>query len=268
MADRQTETIPRKPHVEARDLDRIADLVRASERMSVFTGAGISTESGIPDYRGPNGVWAQQAIPHIDTIRTDRAARIEHWQERRRRYPEMLARVPNAGHEALARFEAAGRLLAIVTQNIDGLHQKAGNSDDRVIELHGATHLLRCTQCDRIWSGLEIQRRLEAGEEDPRCLACGGVLRTGTVLFGEPLPERALRQAHAVAKTTDLMLVVGSSLVVNPAARLPALAKEHGARLVIVNLSPTPLDDIADIRIEAGAGEVLSGVARRVFAEE
>ncbi|MBA2470204.1 MAG: NAD-dependent protein deacylase [Chloroflexia bacterium] len=249
-------------------LDQIANLVRSSERMSVFTGAGISTESGIPDYRGPNGVWARQAIPHIDTIRTDREARVEHWQDRRHRYPEMTARIPNAGHEAIAGFEAAGRLLAVITQNIDGPHQKAGNSDDRVIELHGSTHVIRCTRCGRSWSGEEIQRRLEAGEEDPRCQVCGGVLRTGTVLFGEALPERALRTAHAVAQATDLMLVVGSSLVVNPAARLPVIAKDAGARLVIINQSSTPIDDLADVRVGASAGEALSGIAKRVSMED
>lgn len=246
------------------DLDRVADLIRMSERMSVFTGAGISTESGIPDYRGPEGVWARQAIPHIDTIRTDDEARAEHWRDRRRRYPEMLARTPNAGHEAIAEFEAAGRLLAIITQNIDGLHQKAGNSEERIIELHGSTHVIRCTQCGRTYTGLEIQERLDAGEVDPRCPVCGGVLRTGTVLFGESLPERALRTAHAVAQATDLMLVIGSSLVVNPAARLPVIAQEAGARLVIINQSSTPIDDLADVRIEAGAGDTLSGIVARV----
>ncbi len=250
------------------DLDRVADLIRASERMSVFSGAGISTESGIPDYRGPNGVWARQAIPHIDTIRTDDEARAEHWWERRLRYPEMLARQPNAGHEAVAEFEAAGRLLAVITQNIDGLHQKAGNSDDRVIELHGSTHVIRCTQCGRTYTGVEVQQRLDAGETDPRCPVCGGVLRTGTVLFGESLPERALRTAHAVAQATDLMLVVGSSLVVNPAARLPVIARDNGAKLVIINQSSTPIDDLADARIWSGAGEALSGIAARVREED
>ena len=248
------------------DLDRVADLVRLSERLSVFTGAGISTESGIPDYRGPDGVWARQAIPHIDTIRTDAEARAEHWRDRRYRYPEMLARVPNAGHEVIAEFEATGRLLAVITQNIDGLHQKAGNSDDRVIELHGSTHVIRCTQCNRTYRGVDVQKRLDAGEVDPRCSVCGGVLQTGTVLFGESLPERALRTAHAVAQATDLMLVVGSSLVVNPAARLPVIAKDAGAHLVIINQSATPIDDLADVRIQAGAGDTLSGIAARVRA--
>jgi len=260
--------IPVPQPAEPRDLDRVADLVRMSERMSVFTGAGISTESGIPDYRGPNGVWARQAIPHIDTIRTDDEARAEHWRDRRHRYPEMLARVPNAGHEAIAEFEATGRLLAVITQNIDGLHQKAGNSDDRVIELHGSTHVIRCTNCGRTYGGVEIHERLEAGLADPRCPVCGGVLRTGTVLFGEPLPERALRTAHAVAQATDLMLVVGSSLVVNPAARLPVIAKDAGARLVIINQSSTPIDDLADVRIEAGAGDTLAGIAARLRTDD
>lgn len=257
------ETIDQKP--DPAQLDQVADLIRSHDRLVSFTGAGISTESGIPDYRGPNGVWARQAIPHIDSMRIDEASRLEHWQDRRLRYPEMLARQPNAGHQALAQFEAAGLLLAIITQNIDGLHQKAGNTPERVIELHGSTHQLRCMDCGRIYSGEEIQVRLEAGESDPRCPVCGGILRTGTILFGEALPDRALRTAHAVSMAADLMLVVGSSLVVNPAARLPVIARDNGARLVIINQSPTPLDELADVRIWTGAGEALSGIAERVL---
>jgi NAD-dependent deacetylase len=246
------------------DLDLVADMIRGSERLVAFTGAGISTESGIPDYRGPNGVWARQAIPHIDTIRHDMASRLEHWQERRHRYPEMLAREPNAGHLALADLEARGYLLAIVTQNIDGLHQKAGNHAERVIELHGSTHVLRCLSCGRTWKGEDVQRRLDAGEVDPRCEVCGGVLRTGTILFGEALPEQALRTAHALARAADVMIVVGSSLVVNPAARLPAIAHERGAKLVIINQSSTPLDGLADVRIHGAAGEALRGIVERL----
>lgn len=254
--------------VDPHDLDRIADLITGSERLVVFTGAGISTESGIPDYRGPNGVWARQAIPHIDTMRTDREARIEHWRDRLTRYPEMLSRQPNAGHRAIAELEALGYLLAIITQNIDGLHQKAGNDPERVIELHGSTHTLRCMTCGRHWDGNDIQHRLEAGEEDPPCAVCGGALRTGTILFGEALPEQALRTAHAAARASDVMLVIGSSLVVNPAARLPVVARETGARLVLINQSSTPLDELADIRVFAGAGEALSGILERVQGGE
>jgi len=249
-------------------LDRIGELVRASSRLVMFTGAGISTESGIPDYRGPNGVWARQATPHINTIRTDREARLMFWAERRLRYPEMLAKQPNAGHDTIARLERSGILLAVITQNIDGLHQKAGNSPDRVIELHGSTHRIRCTSCGRLYAGVDVQARLEAGEEDPHCPVCGGVLRGGTILFGEALPEDALKTAVALAQATDLMLVVGSSLIVNPAARLPMIAKQAGARLVILNQSRTPLDDEADIRLSAGAGTALTHIVDRALSED
>lgn len=228
--------------------------------MVAFTGAGISTESGIPDYRGPNGVWATRDIPHIDRIRTDREARREYWVERHARYPEMLAKQPNAGHAAIARLERSGKLLAVITQNIDGLHQKAGNSPDRVIELHGSTHRIRCTVCGRVYSGVSIQDRLDAGEDDPHCPVCDGVLRGGTILFGEALPEEVLKTAVAVARACDLMLVVGSSLVVNPAARLPMIAKQAGARLVILNRTRTPLDDEADVRLSAEAGPALTRI--------
>lgn len=256
------------PQSTANPMEEIIKLVRASKHMAVFTGAGISTESGIPDYRGPNGVWARQRIPHIDTIRTDEASRKAHWQERRVRYPEMLAKQPNAGHRALVRLERAGRLLAIVTQNIDGLHLRAGHAPERVIELHGSTHRIRCISCGRIWSGESIQRRLEAGETDPRCPVCGGVLRVGTILFGESLPERELRTAFAVAQACDLMLVVGSSLVVNPAARIPVIAKQNGSPLIIINRTATPIDHLADVAIEAEAGPSLAWIADAVLGAE
>lgn len=241
------------------DVSHLADLIASSMRMTIFTGAGISTESGIPDYRGPNGVWARNALPHIDSVRTDADAQRELWEFRRRRYPEMLAKQPNRGHLAIAEFERMGKLLAIITQNIDGLHQKAGNHPDRIIELHGSTHRMRCQNCGREYDGAEIQTRLDAGEVDPRCIVCGGPLRPGTVLFGEPLPEDALRSAVLAAKATDFMLVVGSSLAVNPAARLPRIAKEHGAIIAVVNRTPTPIDNIADLRILADAGSTLAG---------
>jgi NAD-dependent deacetylase len=240
-------------------LEQLSQFIASASRIAVFTGAGISTESGIPDYRGPDGVWARNAIPHVDTMPQGDQARLDMWSYRRERYPEMLARQPNRGHLAIVGLERRGKLLAIITQNIDGLHQKAGNNPDRVIELHGSTHHLRCLNCGTVFDGEEVQARLEAGESDPRCTVCGGPLRTATVLFGESLPEDALRKAVLVSRACDLMLVVGSSLVVNPAARLPQLAKESGARVVIVNREPTPLDALADLRILADAGSTLSG---------
>lgn len=243
----------------------MANLVNESERMVAFTGAGISTESGIPDYRGPNGVWQTGNIPHVDTVRTDDEARREFWHHRRETYPVMQSREPNAGHIALARFENAGKLLATVTQNIDGLHQKAGNDPGRVIELHGSSHRIQCQQCGALYDGAEIQRRLEAGEEDPRCEICGGPLRTSTILFGEPLPKEALRLAQKVTLAADLVLVIGSSLVVNPAARLPHIAKKRGAGLIIINRTSTPLDGIADVRVDSDAGPTLATLADRVL---
>ena len=240
---------------------RLIELGKNARRIVALTGAGISTESGIPDYRGPNGLWATQKPPEIGDYETNEVARVGFWQERRRRYPQMLEREPNDGHLALADLEASGRLLAIVTQNIDGLHQKAGNDADRVIELHGTTHEVRCMSCGRRYSGEAIQARLEAGEVDPRCPVCGGVLRSGTILFGESLPVRAIEQALAVSQAADLMLVIGTSLVVNPAARLPAIAKRSGAAVAIVNREPTPFDEQADVVERCGAGPILRAFA-------
>jgi NAD-dependent deacetylase len=253
-----TEQYPDQILATPAELEQLAAVIAGSERLVVFTGAGISTESGIPDYRGPNGVWARNAIPHIDNVRTDGDAQREMWEFRRKRYPEMLAKQPNRGHMAIANLERDGKLLAIITQNIDGLHQKAGNSPERVIELHGSTHRLRCQNCGREYDGEAIQARLDAGEADPRCVVCGGPLRPSTILFGESLPPDALRAAVAVAQAADVMLVVGSSLAVNPAARLPQIARKEGAKIVIVNRTPTPLDRIADLRILADAGSTLS----------
>lgn len=239
-------------------LEKLAEMVRRSGRIVALTGAGISTESGIPDYRGPNGLWATQKPPELGDYESNEAARVGFWQERRRRYPQMLAREPNAGHLALAHLERAGKLLGIVTQNIDGLHQKAGNDAERVIELHGTTHDVRCMSCGRRYTGSDIQARLEAGEADPRCPVCGGVLRSGTILFGEPLPADAIEKALILSQASDLMLVIGTSLVVNPAARLPAIAQRTGSAVAIINREPTPFDDQAELVVRGDAGPVLT----------
>jgi NAD-dependent deacetylase len=246
---------------------RSIDLIGSARRIVALTGAGISTESGIPDYRGPNGLWATQKPPELGDYETNETARIGFWQMRRARYPEMLARQPNAGHQALADLERAGRLLGIVTQNIDGLHQKAGNDAGRVVELHGTTHVISCMSCGRRYSGEHVQQRLEAGEIDPRCPACGGVLRSGTILFGEPLPAIAIEQALALSQAADLMLVIGTSLVVNPAARLPLIAKRTGASLIVVNREPTPLDAQADMVERGDAGPILTALVSAVLGE-
>jgi len=175
-------------------------------------------------------------------------------------YPTFAAREPNAGHRALVALERTGRLLGIVTQNIDGLHQRAGSNPDRVVELHGTSHLIRCMACGRTYPSADVQRRLEAGDPEPACEVCGGILRSATVLFGESLPTVALETAVALAQACDLMLVVGSSLIVNPAARLPEIAKRRGAALAIVNRTETPFDALADMVVRADAGPTLSAV--------
>jgi len=247
-------------------LTELIELSRPATRIVALTGAGISTESGIPDYRGPNGVWATRKPPTIGDYETNLETRKSAWNFRRENYPVMQARQPNLGHLALAKLEQAGRLQAVITQNIDGLHQKAGNSSDRVIELHGTTHTILCMKSGHRFTGEEIQRRLDAGEEDPHCPICGGVLRTSTILFGEALPKDALERALAFTKQADLMLVIGTSLVVNPAARLPQIAIRAGAKVAIVNREPTPLDDWFDVVYRGDSGPALSQLADAVIA--
>ena len=235
-------------------------LARPARATVAFTGAGISTESGIPDYRGSGGVWERNAPPTISDFRQNLETRQRYWQERRESYPRLRDTEPNAGHLALARLQAVGRISHIVTQNIDGLHQKAGSDPARTIELHGTAHRIQCLDCGASWPADEIQTRLQY-EAIPVCERCGGMLRSATVLFGQAMPEEALRRAFAAAQHCDLMLVVGSSLVVQPAASIPQMAAANGARLTIVNNEPTPLDDLADVVVRSSAGAVLSALA-------
>jgi len=248
-------------------VDALIRVGRGRTNLVAFTGAGISTDSGIPDYRGPGGVWEQGKPPTIGDFLENEATRRSYWQRRRFDYPTLAARQPNGAHRALAALERAGLLSGVITQNIDGLHQRAGNGPDRVVELHGTAHRIRCISCGRYWHAVAIQRRLEAGEEVPRCEVCGGMLRSATILFGEPLDKETLDRAVAAASACDLMLVIGSSLVVNPAARLPVLAKRNGAALAIVNRTPTPLDAVADVHVLGEATPVLEAFAAALIAE-
>jgi NAD-dependent deacetylase len=236
----------------------LANLILSSNRIVAFTGAGISTESGIPDYRGPGGVWERQAPPTIGDYLENPETRRAFWAARKNRYPELASRQPNQGHYALAHLERIGKLDLVITQNIDGLHQAAGNSPDRVVELHGSAHQVRCLTCGTVYTGAEIQARQDEGEEIPDCLVCGGILRTATILFGESLPREALDRAVAASRAADLMLVIGSSLVVNPAARLPGMTKKSGGKVAIINRTATPHDNLADIHIVDEAGPTLS----------
>jgi NAD-dependent deacetylase len=231
-----------------------------------LTGAGISTESGIPDYRGPGGVWEKGTPPTIGDFLENPDTRRDYWEQRVSGYPKLAAAEPNEGHRALARLEQQGRLAVIVTQNIDGLHQKAGNRPERVVELHGSAHWVRCLVCLARFSSAAILDRQLGGELVPSCEQCGGPMRSATVLFGEPLPPEALQQALEAARTCDLLLVIGSSLVVNPAARLPAIAKTYGAAVAIINRTTTPYDHLADVHLLGEAGPTLVRLIQDVSA--
>ncbi|MEZ4507199.1 MAG: NAD-dependent deacylase [Thermomicrobiales bacterium] len=239
------------------DIAALGEAIRNANRVVVLTGAGISTESGIPDYRGPNGVWSTGKPPTIGDFMENEATRRSYWQRRLESYPNLLAAQPNPAHLALVDLERSGKLAGIVTQNIDGLHQRAGSHPERVIELHGSAHVVRCTSCGTVFSGELVQQWLMDGNLYPSCPVCGGILRTATVLFGEPLPREALDRSIAITRDADLLLVIGSSLVVNPAAKLPLIAKRNGAPVVIVNRTETRQDHLADLRLEGSAGSVI-----------
>ncbi|WP_103535200.1 Sir2 family NAD-dependent protein deacetylase [Streptomyces sp. SM11] len=216
--------------------------------VAILSGAGISTDSGIPDYRGPNGVWrtdpeAEKLVTY-DFYLADPAIRRRSWLMRRDaalRKPE-----PNAAHRAVAELERSGVPVRVITQNIDGLHQRAGLPDRKVLELHGTAHRVVCTRCHARSSMAVALERVEAGESDPACTACGGILKSATVMFGERLDPRVLADAMAIAKACEVFVAVGTTLRVQPAASLAGIAAEHGARLVVVNAEPTPYDELAD----------------------
>lgn len=249
------------------EMARALAIMTTAQRMVFFTGAGISTESGLPDYRGPDGVWTTGKIPTVGEMPQTEEDRIEFWQRRREMYPFMQGREPNNGHGAIAEMVNRGRALAVITQNIDGLHQKSGIPEDRVIELHGSTRKLRCIPHGHMVDGDAVQQQLNMGEVDPRCPECGGVLRSDTVLFGESLPKQALEIAARVSAAADAMVVIGSSLVVYPAAQLPQIAQQRGAKLIIIDRAETALDDLADVVIRGQAGEVLTELAAGVLEE-
>jgi NAD-dependent deacetylase len=240
-----------------------ANLLAHARRGVALTGAGISAESGIPTFRGAGGLWTQYdpvKVASIDAFMENPKA---YWTVARERGPAVLAAEPNPGHYALAGLEQSGHLVAVVTQNTDGLHQDAGSA--RVIELHGSGRTVQCLDCGTMEARRDVQDRLEF-QMPPQCRICGGMfLKPTVVLFGEAMPAGAVAAATALAEEADLMLVVGSSLVVYPAADLPLVAVRAGAPLIVVNAEPTPLDRLAAIVIRGQAGEVLPELAYRAI---
>jgi NAD-dependent deacetylase len=237
------------------DVSNLKKMIKDSKQIIAFTGAGFSAESGISTFRGAGGIWSKYDPSIYAEINNFRNNPSYYWSFfRDERYPVIKKAKPNEGHYALVELEKRGKLNQVITQNIDGLHQVAGNSD--VIELHGNTRKIFCQGCDKVYSMDEAYRLLQE-ELPPRC-SCGNILKPGTVLFGEPLPKNALDMAMLAAHNCDMFLVLGSSLVVYPAASMPRIAKKSGAVLVIVNIDPTRLDDTADLVINESASKVLS----------
>jgi NAD-dependent deacetylase len=241
------------------DVPAVAGWLAAAQRVTVLTGAGISTDSGIPDFRGPDGVWTRDPeaarLATLDAYLADPEVRRRAWRTRRD-HPAFTAR-PNRAHQALVAFEKTGRLRAIVTQNIDGLHTRAGSDPARVIEVHGSLTAVRCLDCGDRTPMRDTLARVDAGEPDPPCLACGGILKSATIAFGQALEPEVLRAALVAAAGCDLFLAVGTSLSVHPVAGLVEVAADAGARIVIVNAQPTPYDPLADAILRAPIGAVL-----------
>ena len=245
-------------------LDAAARLLRDARRLVVLTGAGLSTESGVPDFRSPGGVWTRFDPSDFEYSRfVDDPARFWELRARLMEALDLDAVAPNPAHEALARASRSGRYLGHVTQNIDGLLTRAGHDEGKLVEIHGSARTVRCVSCLAFFPYERARAAVERGEMPPRCPACGGPLKPGTVLFGEALPEDALEQATDWAAHADVVLVVGSSLTVYPAAALPHAALERGARLVLVNAAPTPYDAHADALVRGRAGEAVPELLRR-----
>ena len=251
-------------------LAQLAGVIRSRPPLVAFTGAGISTESGIPDYRGPNGLWttgSAKPVTYEDFMSSEKA-RLEWWHALPGRYAQNRGTTYNTGHTALVELERAGILAATVTQNIDGLHIEAGADPERVIELHGNTRTIRCTNCGRIYPIADFVETAANLTAPPACPNCGGILKSGTIAFGQPMPQDEIKTAFAMAQSTGVMLVVGSTLLVNPAAHVPAVAKASGAYLAIINIGETALDNDADLRLEAPAGPALTTLTRLLLARD
>ncbi len=238
---------------------RVADWIAGADLAVAFTGAGISTESGIPDFRSPGGVWSKNKPVYFDDFMASGDARHEYWRQKCEAHRDFADAEPNDGHRTLVDWEAAGHLQAVVTQNIDGLHQIAGQR--RVLELHGTARQIACMDCDARYDVEPMIEQFLANDRVPPCPACGGRLKHATVSFGQSLSEDVLGEAVELAETAEVFLTLGSSLVVEPAASLPRIARSHGAKLVIINREPTACDSLADAVIHASIGQTLLAIA-------
>jgi NAD-dependent deacetylase len=241
------------------DVETVRHWIEESDRIVVLTGAGVSTDSGIPDFRGPNGVWTKNPA-------AEKAATLQHYvedaQTRRNAWRSRVDNVgkviePNAGHRALVELERRGKLLALITQNVDGLHYKAGTDPTRLIEVHGHSREVVCLSCGERAPMERALARVRAGEDDPPCRTCGGILKAATISFGQSLVQDDLVRADVAARTCELMLAVGTTLGVYPVANVVPVAKHHGARIVIINAERTEMDDLADVVLRGSISQLL-----------
>lgn len=236
-------------------LEEFAGKIRASDQIVVFTGAGISTESGIPDFRSPGGIWTRYRPVTFQEYMSSEAARIEAWKRRLDGWEQYKNAKPNVGHYFVHSLSVKEKLIGLITQNVDGLHSVAGLPDDQIVELHGSSRKIVCMNCAKEFDPEPIMRRLVGDFSSPKCDRCDGILKAATVSFGQAMPERAMRTAHEWTEKAEIFIVMGSSLQVQPAASFPVIAKRNGALLAIVNREEGPLDDMADFVFNGAIGE-------------
>ncbi|CDO61294.1 NAD-dependent protein deacetylase of SIR2 family [Candidatus Phaeomarinobacter ectocarpi] len=238
----------------------LKDYVDQAKRVVVFTGAGISTESGIPDFRSPGGLWTQNKPIYFQDFMASEAMRVEAWQRKFNMDDTFTNAQPNAGHMAIARLVQSGKVTSVITQNIDNLHQDSGIPDERIVELHGNTTYAKCLDCSTRHEIEFVRAGFEQAGTPPPCSKCGGILKTATISFGQSMPEEEMLRAEAATLACDLFIAIGSSLVVYPAAGFPIIAKQNGAALIIINREETELDEIADLVLNTEAGPTLSAL--------
>lgn len=247
-------------------LNKALELIKGSSYITAFTGAGISTESGIPDFRSPGGVWERYRIVTYQEFLTSSEARAYYWKMKKEFTEQLLRCQPNRAHIVLAELEKMGLLRSVITQNIDGLHHKAGNSPERIIELHGTNLYAHCIQCKKRWSMEEVIKTLERVNFEPKCDECNGLIKPSTIAFGEPMPEDEMKRALEEASRTDLMFMIGSSLQVEPAAGIVRFAYHRGAKLIFINKTETPYDYMASVYFREPASVVMDGLLNEIKA--
>jgi NAD-dependent deacetylase len=241
-------------------IELIARWIKDANAVVIFTGAGLSTESGIPDFRSPGGVWDKYDPEdfYFDRFMASEISRWKYWQMSTEMYEPMKKAQPNAAHFAIAELEKLGKLDCVITQNIDNLHVRAGNSPEKVIELHGTAMSVSCLSCRKKFDRERVQAKLKKEEKVPYCDSCGGPLKPDTISFGQAMPVKETQEAYERSSACDLFIVIGSSLVVQPAASMPVTAKRNGARLIIINRDPTPCDGMADVVLNDQAGATMT----------